>query len=292
MNRTSWRDLLSPPGGSPVSTLDRRRILETVSGLNPGRWPVAPDEVAPPEVVSRFAALVERRATGEPLQYLVGSWGFRHLELMLDRRVLIPRPETEQVVDVALGEVDHWREERSGAGGEVVVADLGTGSGAIALSMVNERAGLCAWATDASGSALSVAGANLARLGSSAAARLHLARGRWFEALPPSLQGSLALVVSNPPYVSEAELAELPAEVAGWEPRDALVAGPTGLEALEVLIAGAPPWLAPGGSLVLEIAPHQAAHVADLAGEAGLSAVEVRRDLAGRQRVLVGRLGT
>jgi len=156
-----------------------------------------------------------RRESGEPLQYVLGSWAFRSLELMVDPRVLIPRPETEQVVEVALGEIRRHRRP--------VVADLGTGSGAIALSVVAEVAGAQVWATDTSEAALAVARANLAGLAGMAATRVRLARGSWFSALPAELRGRLSVVVSNPPYVADAEVASLPAEVAEWEPREALV---------------------------------------------------------------------
>jgi release factor glutamine methyltransferase len=167
--------------------------------------------------------------------------------------------------------------------------DLGVGSGAIALSVAQEAPAARVWGTDASSAALAVARANLAGLGSAAAARVRLAEGRWFDALPQELRGQVDLLVSNPPYVAEHEAAALPAEVGEWEPRDALVAGPTGLEAIAEIVAGAPAWLARPGALVVEIAPHQAEAAGDLARAAGLEQVDVRPDLVGRRRVLVGR---
>ena len=240
------------------------------------------DDPAPERAAALAEAMVVRRASGEPLQYVVGRWGFRSLDLMVDTRVLIPRPETEQVVQVALGEA---RSHRDG-----VVADLGTGSGAIALALAAEVPGLQVWATDSSDAALAVARANLAGLAGMAATRVRLARGSWYGALPDRLRGQLSLVVSNPPYVAEAEVAELPAEVVEWEPREALVAGPTGLEAVGAVLAEAPAWLREAGAVVIEIAPHHGEAAVSLARDAGFAEVAVHPDLAGHPRVLVGRL--
>ena len=146
------------------------------------------------------------------------------------------------------------------------------------------------WATDASDDALLVARANVAGVGS-AATRVRVASGSWFDALPSELRGALRVIVSNPPYVAEHEVADLPRDVAEWEPRAALVSGPTGYEALEVLITEAPAWLdADGGALVLELAPHQADRAHELAVGAGFADVRVDRDLVGRARVLVARV--
>jgi release factor glutamine methyltransferase len=210
---------------------------------------------------------------------VLGVWSFRTLDLLVDRRVLIPRPETEVVAGRALDELDRRR-------GRVVV-DLGTGSGAIALSVAAERTGVEVWATDASADALDVARANLAGLGS-AGTRVRLVEGDWFAALPEELAGRVDVIVSNPPYVAAGE--DLPAEVRDWEPAGALVPGPSGLEALEVLVDGAPRWLAPGGALVVELAPHQAAAVADRARAGGFAAVEIGADLTGRDRFVVARI--
>ncbi len=223
--------------------------------------------------------MVARREAGEPLQYVLGRWGFRSVDLMVDRRVLIPRPETEVVAGEAMAELDR-------IDGRAVV-DLGTGSGAIALAIAVERATAEVWATDASPDALDVARANLAGVGRPAA-RVHLHHGRWYEALPAEVAGRVDLVVSNPPYVARGE--ELPPSVAEWEPIDALVSGPTGLEAIGAVVAGAPAWLARPGALVVEMAPHQADAASALARDAGFTWVDVRPDLAGRLRALVARI--
>jgi release factor glutamine methyltransferase len=170
-----------------------------------------------------------------------------------------------------------------------VVADMGTGSGALALALAAELHEAEVWATDRSAAALDLARANLASVGPSAASRVHFAEGMWYEALPAGLRGRLRVIVSNPPYVTEAEFAGLPLEVRDHEPTAALVAGPTGLESLEALVAGGPDWLEPGGALVLELAPDQAAPMRAEAEAAGYDAVAVHQDLTGRDRVLVAR---
>jgi release factor glutamine methyltransferase len=210
---------------------------------------------------------------------------------MVDRRVLIPRPETEQVVEVALGELDRMDPASSACSRGRIAVDLGTGSGAIALSLAAERPGLEIWATDVSPDALDVAAANLAGLGGRAAARVRLVSGGWWAALPDELRGRVDLVVSNPPYVSSDEMTELDPQIVRWEPRLSLEAGPTGLEALREILQGASSWLRPGGAIVVEIAPHQSAAAIQVAEAGGLAKIEVHPDLAGRERALVARTG-
>jgi release factor glutamine methyltransferase len=262
--------------------VEARRIVEQVSGYGGAELMMHLDERASDRALLRSAQMVARRRTGEPLQYTIGGWGFRRLDLYLDRRVLIPRPETEQVVEVACDELRRL----SVAAPNVV--DLGTGSGAIALSVALEVPGAQVWATDVSADALAVARANLAGLGGRAAPRVRLLEGSWFGALPEALRGQVQLLVANPPYLADNE--ELPAEVADWEPPVALRAGATGLEAIEVIVAGAPAWLARPGVLVVEIAPHQAERAGAFARAAGFDDVDVRADLRGRPRALVGRI--
>ncbi|HEX4245525.1 MAG TPA: peptide chain release factor N(5)-glutamine methyltransferase, partial [Acidimicrobiales bacterium] len=246
-------------------------------------------------------SLVERRQTGEPLQYVLGTWPFRTLELAVDPRVLIPRPETEQLVEVALAELR--RVTAGPAKRPRRAVDLGTGSGAIALSLAVEggsrHAGLEIWATDSSSVALDVARSNLEALPASDPcdnpthrAPVHLAQGSWFAALPAHLVASIDLIVSNPPYVSAEEYPDLDPVVHDWEPEGALVAGPgsdgsAGLADVETIIAGAPRWLTDGGALVIELAPHQAEVAAALARRRGFVDVRVEPDLAGRPRALV-----
>jgi release factor glutamine methyltransferase len=187
------------------------------------------------------------------------------------------------VVEPGWGGPDERRASREG---NLLAVDLGTGSGAIAMSLAFERERVEVWATDSSEDALDVARANLGGLGR-AGARVRLAAGEWFDALPRELEGALDLVVSNPPYIATHE--ELPVEVSSWEPAEALRAGPKGTEALDAIVDGATAWLAPGGGLVLELAPNQASDTERRARARGFIDVEVHDDLAGRARVLVGR---
>ena len=288
-----WRSLfdearqrLAGTDGVDSPDIDARRIVETAAGAAPAEFEGVLDEPATKRAAAWFYSMLERRGAGEPLQYVVGSWSFRTLDLMVDRRVLIPRPETEVVAGLAADEVAS-RSDAPGGDREVIVADLGTGSGAIALSVAAECPAARVYATDVSADALAVASANLAGLGR-AAARVTLHEGDWFKALPGALQGSIDVVVSNPPYIGTGE--ELPAVVADWEPAVALWSGPTGREAVEQVVAGASEWLRPGGALVMEAASHRAQESATLVSSAGFEDVRVERDLAGLERVVMGRL--
>lgn len=284
---TTWGELWTEATAGVGSRHEARRLVERASGYDGAELVLHLGEAAPERAGVHVRAMVERRCGGEPLQYVVGRWGFRTLDLFVDRRVLIPRPETEVVVEVALAALAALAGLPDAAGGRrrPQVVDLGTGSGAIALSVAAEVPRARVWATDVSAGALAVARANLAGLGSRAGPRVRMCQGDWFAALPGELAGWIDLVVCNPPYVAEGE--ELPAEVAGWEPRRSLVAGPRGTEAVEAVVGSAPRWLARPGVLVVEVAPHQAEVAVALAREAGLVDVEVHPDLAGRPRALV-----
>lgn len=267
--------------GLPAPESDARRVMEEVTGADGAGLTLALSEPATELRVARFDDLVRRRCGGEPLQYVLGRWGFRRLDLMVDHRVLVPRPETEQVVEVALAELDRL----GGRDVETLVADLGCGSGAIGLSVATERVRTRVWMTDVSDDALAVARANTVGVGR-AAARVRTAQGAWFAALPPELRGRLHLVVSNPPYV--AAQADLPAEVVDWEPASALFAGADGTEDLRVLVAGAGEWLVSGGVLVCELSPEQGPDMVSLALE-HFAEARTEPDLAGRVRALVAR---
>ena len=284
----SWRAFLEEAtarlrgAGAESPEVDARRIVEAASGFEGAELHLGLDEPATKRGVVRFDAMMERRLGGEPLQYVIGSWGFRRLDLMVDRRVLIPRPETEVVAGLALDELDRL----AGGGRRLVAVDLGTGSGAIGLSLAFERTDTTVLLTDRSTEALQVARANLTGIGG-AATRVTIAEGSWFEALPPELAGSVDVVVSNPPYVAEHD--PLPSVVADWEPTEALIAADDGCAHLDHLIAGAAEWLRPGGALVLEMAPAQTAWAAEAAVAAGYVEVAVHPDLAGRARALRAR---
>lgn len=262
--------------GAGVEGADREAtwIIERAAG-DPFR--VIADRPVTVRSHHHWRVMVERREAGEPLQYVLERWPFRTLELFVDRRVLIPRPETEVVAGVAL-------DEHARTGGAVI--DLGTGSGAIALSVAAERPGTEVVAVDASADAVAVARANLTGLGR-AARSVRLVAGSWYEPLPAELRGEVGVIVSNPPYVRDDE--ELPPVVAEWEPVSALRSGADGLDDIRVIVAGAGDWLCPGGALVLEHAPDHAADVRGLATAAGFDDVTTGVDLAGRDRYLLAR---
>jgi release factor glutamine methyltransferase len=270
------------------SVTEARWVLEHATGLDAAALAAAMAEPAPAGVADGVLAMAARRAGGEPLQYVLGSWRFRTLELSVDPRVLIPRPETEVVVGIALGLL-----AGAAAASPMIAVDLGTGSGAMALSLAAEGPGeLSVWGVDRSAGALEVAGANLARLTAArpeVAGRVQLAQGHWFGALPADLAHSVSLVVANPPYVAAGEWDGLDPVVRDHEPRDALVSGPTGLEDVTAILEDAGPWLAPGSALVMEIAPHQSGRARAAATAAGFRQVRVEPDLTGRDRALVGR---
>lgn len=236
-------------------------------------------EQIPPHELSRLEAiagpskpledLVARRLGGEPLQYIEGSAAFGPLDLVVDERVLVPRPETEGLYEIAVRMVRNPE----------VIVDLCTGSGALALALKKAFPSAAVFATDISDDAIDVAAVNK-RLNDF---DVYLAVGDLFDPLPASLLGEVDLLVANPPYVSESEFASLPSDVKR-EPRVALVSGPTGLEVIQRIGASASRWLRPGGVLVCEIGEKQAVSAAS--SFVGLPTV-VRKDLAGRDRYVV-----
>jgi len=295
----TWRELRSQTNELLGDAIQTRWLLEKASGLDSAHLLRELDEKVPPGAAATLESLVRRRLAGEPLQHVLGHWAFRSLEVLVDSRVLVPRPETEVVVAVALSTLERLCSPPPGPGApgpgtevppggtDLLLVDLGTGSGVIALSLAAERGGVRVIATDRDPAALEVAAVNLAQLPVEAAARVELRLGDWYQALPLELAGRVTLVVANPPYVAEHEWAGLDPQVRGFDPYGALVAGPSGLEAIETIVNGAPKWLACHAALVVEIAPHQAAAALEIAGEAGFPNASVERDLTGRPRVLV-----
>lgn len=232
-------------------------------------------------------AAARRRLDGEPLQYILGHWPFRSLDLDVDERALIPRPETEELVDVALKEL------AKGASIAPLVVDLGTGTGAIGLSLLSEirSRGILGTliAVDESSEALALARQNARKHRLDA---VSFVQSSWFGSLDPSLRGRIDLIVANPPYVDEAEFSTLD-PVLHYEPRGALVAnsahGVGGFADLDVVIAEAIEWLAPGGVLVSEHGDTQGDAVLGAARAAGFREVSDLKDMAGLPRVLVAR---
>ena len=244
--------------GCETPELDAELLIADAVGVERHVLIGQPELEIPPAAARVIGERVRRRVAREPVAYILGRRGFHRIELAVDPRVLIPRPETELLVDLAL-------ELREGAR----VHEVGTGSGAVALAALKDRPDLQLSASDASPGAVEVARANAERLG--IGMEIQVADG-----LP---DGRYDTVLANLPYVSEEEWGGLQPEIVKYEPRDALVAGPTGLEAIEALVAQAPA----GTPVALEHAPHQAEAVRAL-----LRGAETRRDLAGRDRVTLG----
>lgn len=280
--RVLWEETASVVGGRA----EARWLCEEASGAFGSEFVDVLHEPATERTLAHLDALLARRRTGEPLQYVLGHWSFRRLDLMIDRRVLIPRPETELVVETVLELVGELVGEMIGEA-PLRCADLGTGCGAIGLSLAFEmpRGTAEVWLTDVSADALDVARANAAGLGI-AGAGVRFGHGSWFAALPAELKGTFGIIVSNPPYIATGD-PEVEAVVHQWEPAGALYAGADGLDAVRAIAEGALEWLAPGGRLVLEVGARQGKAVAELLTSAGLADVEVRADLAGRDRIAV-----
>ena len=259
-------------GARGTARLDAEVLLAAALGVPRARLQSHPEEGAAPAAVRRYLRFIERRTAGEPLAYLTGRREFWSLTLSVSPAVLIPRPETELLVERALA-------LRSAAGGAVV--DLGTGCGAIALALASERPGWRVVATDVSQDALAIARANAAALGLE---RVEFRAGSWFE---PLRGERFDLIVSNPPYVGADDPA-LMGSALQYEPRLALTPGADALECLRALARGARPHLVPGGWLLLEHGADQAQAVRDELVLAGLRSVRSHRDLAGHERMTEG----
>ena len=255
--------------GVKTPRLDAELLLAAASGRDRGALVATPEAGVDARAARRFGDLVRRRLRREPVAYLLGRKGFRRIELAVDPRVLIPRPETELLVEVAL-------ELAPGT-----VLDVGTGSGAVALAIADELPEARVVANDTSLDALAVARGNALRLGLSDRVRLMAADGQ--------VGGRFDLVVANLPYVSEGEWGGLAPEIVRYEPREALVAGASGLEAIEALLGDLATGAVETEAVALEVGAGQAATVAELVRRAGFDRVETRRDLAGIDRVVIGR---
>jgi release factor glutamine methyltransferase len=257
--------------GVDTPRLDAELLLTAATGIDRARLWADPEAGVDATAARRFGAMVRRRVNREPVAYILGRRGFRRIEVAVDRRVLIPRPETELLVEVAL----ELRPRK--------VLDVGTGSGAVALALADELPATDVVATDTSAEALAIARANAERLG--LAERVRLEAGTI-----PSVE-RFDLLVANLPYVAAGDWGDLAPEITRHEPRESLVAGPTGLEAIDSLLdrvraAGGPAMF---DALALEVGAGQAPAVAELARRAGYGWVQARRDLAGIERVIIAR---
>ena len=256
--------------GSETPRLDAELLLAHALGVQRIELYMHLDRPLGQRELDDARALVARRAAREPLQYVLGEWGFRRLTLAVDRRALIPRPETEIVVERCLALLDGVEEPR--------ILDVGTGSGAIALAIADEHAGAAVTGIDVSHEALALARENAARTGLA----IELVEHDLFDGLPA---GPWELVVSNPPYVDPADRAALASEVRDWEPSTALYSR----DAVDAVAHAAVTVLADGGALVLEVGDGQAEAVSRVLASLGYTDVDVTPDLAGRDRVVEGR---
>jgi protein-(glutamine-N5) methyltransferase, release factor-specific len=262
-------------GGSEAEA-EAREIMASV--LNVSRsWPdLHSDQSVDEDATAESLFAARMRATGAPIQYCVGKAAFRHLTLVVNRSVLIPRPETEMLVDIVLSRA-----------GEGTVADVGTGSGAIALALATEGQYDRVFGTDVSVDALEVARENAIALASQIKGAFELRSGSLLE---PLRGETVDAIVSNPPYIADDEMEALPESVRDWEPVLALESGPEGLDATAQIIAGAPEVLRRGGLLALEVDSRRGERTADiLKGDGRYEGIEILADLAGRDRFAVAR---
>jgi release factor glutamine methyltransferase len=278
----TWRTLLNETIEVLGERPQARWICETACGLDGDEFLAELDEPATERMVAQLDAMVARYRAGEPLAYVMGHWSFRTIELMVDRRVLIPRPETEMVAGRAL-------ELARGVAGQRRVVDLGTGSGAIGLSLAAELpiTGTEVWLTDFSTDAVDVARANTIGLGR-AAANVRVVHGSWFDALPVDVRGEIDVVVSNPPYIADGD-AEVAESVLEYEPHTALFAGDDGLDDVRTIARDARDWLRSGGWLVMEIGYQQGDAAKALLEQFGFADVTIANDLTGRPRIAEAR---
>jgi release factor glutamine methyltransferase len=278
----TWRTLLNETIDVLGERPQARWICETACGLDGDEFLAELDEPATERMVAQLDAMVARYRAGEPLAYVMGHWSFRTIELMVDRRVLIPRPETEMVAGRAL-------ELARGVADQRRVVDLGTGSGAIGLSLAAELplTGTEVWLTDYSTDAVDVARANAVGLGR-AAANVRVCHGSWFDALPIDVRGEIDVVVSNPPYIAHGD-AEVAESVLEYEPHTALFAGDDGLDDVRTIARDARDWLRSGGWLVMEIGYQQGDAVKALLEGFGFVDVAIANDLTGRPRIAEAR---
>jgi len=274
--------------GLPTARQDAEWLLATQLGVERFSLYLEPERTLPPDAVERLHALLERRAGHEPLQHLLGFEDFRGLRLRVTPDVLIPRPETEGLVEWALELLDAMSADWGRAAaisGPPLMADIGAGSGAIACALAAARPAVQVFAVEASPAALAVAAKNVYALG--LVGRVRLMRGDLVTPLAAQA-GRLAMIVANLPYLASSVFPTLPREVRDFEPRAALDGGPDGLGLLRRLVTAAPAVLRPGGRLVLEIGEEQAGALASLMAAEGFTGIASRVDLRGIERYIAG----
>jgi len=255
--------------------LDAELLLAMVLGCDRIKLVIDSQRPLSPEELAAYKALHLRRRRGEPIAYIRGEREFYSRPFVVDERVLVPRPETELLVETALARTRHLSLCAR-------VLDLCTGSGCVAITLERERPTTSVLGSDVSADALAVARANALRLG----ARVGFVQSDLFEAFPP--EGQFDLVTANPPYIPEAEMAELPVDVRDFEPRVALAAGEDGLSVIRPILDQAPGRLADDGVLAIELVSGSAADVASMMRELGYREIRIEEDYGGHERIISG----
>lgn len=281
----TWREMVKRTQDEVGERNIAQWLCEHASGCDADEFGDILGDLVSERSAQHLHSMLARFAKGEPLQYVMGRWAFRRLDLLIDSRVLIPRPETELLVEHV---TRYALQKIRDVGRGVTITDLGTGSGAVGLSVLHELPFESSevWMTDVSEDALHVARANAAGVGRNAVGA-RFGHGSWYEALPADLQGSLDVIVSNPPYIATGD--PLVGEsVLKWEPHNALFSGKDGLNDLRVVVSGATDWLLPGGLLAVEMGFTQATVVSQLFESVGFKNVSVHKDFAGLDRFVTG----
>ena len=289
-NRTV-RELLELTGGYldqkgvASARLNAERLLADVLGLTRLELFCQHDRPVLGPELARYRELVRRRATGEPLQQILGETEFWSRPFKVEPGVFIPRPETERLVETCLRLLEPLRR----ADRAPVAVEIGCGSGIIAVTLALELPRLQVYASDVNPQAVALTLRNARALG--AGARVHAEPGPRFDPLPGHLRGQVDLLVSNPPYIRSDELPGLPTEVRDHDPHAALDGGPDGLRFYRAIASAMGDWLRPGGHVAVEIGADQGAVVGDILAASGATEVAVGQDYAGRDRVVTARLG-
>ena len=266
---SAWGD----PGAGGTDALDVRILLAHALEIDPSALTLHNDDLVPATVETTVSAMIARRMKGEPVARIVGEKEFWSLPFRLSRGTLVPRPDTETMVSVALERIDAAGRRSD----PLRLLDLGTGSGCILLATLSELPAATGLGVDCDEDAVATAQENAERLG--LAGRAQMILGNWAD----GIDGAFDVILANPPYVEEEALPELPIEVIGYDPRTALSGGPSGLDGYREIIPALPRLMAPSGFALLEFGPRQAAPIAEMAASAGMM-MEIRHDLAGRER--------
>ena len=271
--------------GLDSAKLNAERLLADVLGLSRIELFMQFDRPVLGAELDRFRQVVKRRAAGEPLQHILGETEFYSRVFKVEPGVFVPRPETERLVEAAVGLL------APGDRGLLapMAVEIGCGTGIIGISLALELPRLTVHATDVNPRAVDLARRNAHTLG--AEARVHIHGGSRFDPLPKHLRGEIDLLVSNPPYIRHDDIAGLPEDVKGHDPHTALDGGPDGLVFYRALAAGMGSWLRPGGHIAVEIGDDQGRDVGAILGASGAQDVQIIQDYTGRDRVVVGQVG-